>query len=55
MELTEAIAIISDEINGLVTFNDKHKEALEIALDALVRIRKGQVTIRFGGIEGGEE
>ena len=50
MEITldDAIEVLSDEVNGCVTFNDKHNEAIKLALDLLIKVKTGNVVVKFG-------
>ena len=45
--LDRAIGILSKEAQGIVTFNDEHDEAIRMALDVLIKIKLGQVKIKF--------
>lgn len=39
ISLDVAIQIISGELNGVATFNREHKQAVEMALDALKKLK----------------
>jgi len=46
IKIEEAIEILNKSANGVTTFNDKYKEACEMAVRIMVLVKQGKITIK---------